>query len=117
MHQNCGRKAICSESEGDDVNDPMKDSIVRGRLLQLLCNRRAEGPLLFGAGEDAIAPPGGIDDRAWLHALAELADHNLVRWEPQATDSGAMLGHAEITASGVDVCEGRATPQIMIRFS
>ena len=95
----------------------MKDSIVRGRLLRLLCDRRAEGPLLFGAAEGAIAPPGGIDDRAWLHALAELADHNLVRWEPQANKTGAMLGHAEITATGVHVCEGRVTPKIMVRFS
>jgi len=94
----------------------MKDSIVRGRLLQLLCDRRAEGPLLFGAGEEAIAPSGGIDDRAWLHALAELAEHDLVRWKPHVSEAGAMLGHAEITDSGLDVCEGRATPQIAIRF-
>jgi hypothetical protein len=112
----CG-KLFVAEVKRDDVNEPMKDSIVRGRLLRLLCDRRAEGPLAFGAGEGAIAPPGGIDDRAWLHALAELADHNLVRWEPQPSDTGAMLGHAEITASGVDVCEGRATPQITLRFS
>ena len=94
----------------------MKDSIVRGRLLQLLCDRRKEGPLLFGAGEKAVIPPGGIDHRAWLHALAELAAHKLVSWEPHTSKSGAMLGHAKITESGVNVCEGRATPEIAIRF-
>jgi hypothetical protein len=94
----------------------MKDSVVRGRVLQLLCDRREEGPLLFGSGDEAIVPPSGVDHRAWLHALAELADHKLVRWEPQASETGAMLGHAEITENGLDVCEGRAKPQIEIRF-
>jgi len=94
----------------------MKDSVVRGRLLQLLCDRRAEGPLLFGAAEAAIAPPGGIDERAWLQALAELAEHGLVNWQPQTSGSGAMLGSAEITENGVDVCEGHTTPPIGIRF-
>ena len=95
----------------------MKDSVVRGRLLQLLCERREEGPLLFGASDDAIAPPGGIDNRAWLHALAELVTHELVRWEPRASETGAMLGSAEITEMGMDVCAGRVKPEITIRLS
>ena len=94
----------------------VKDSIVRGHVLQLLCDRREEGPLLFGAAEEAIAPPGGVDDRAWLHAVAELAQHHLVSWKPQTTGAGEMLGLAEITESGLDVCEGRTTPEIEIRF-
>lgn len=94
----------------------MKDSIVRGRLLRLLYDRREEGPLPFGACEGAIPPPGGIDDRAWLHALAEIADHRLINWKPQAADTGAMSGLAEITKNGVDVCEGRTSSQIAIRF-
>jgi hypothetical protein len=108
--------AVVAEQNRGDAMAPMKDSIVRGRLLRLLRDRRAEGPLLFGAGEGAINPPGGIDDRDWLHALAELADHDLVRWKPHPSATGAMLGHAEITDSGLDVCEGRATPHIAIRF-
>lgn len=95
---------------------PMKDSVVRGRLLQMLCDRREEGPLLFGAAEGAIAPPGGIDERTWLQALAELAEHNLVNWQAQTSDSGAMVGRAEITEGGLDVCEGRTRPEIAIRF-
>ena len=95
----------------------MKDSIVRGRLLQLLYDRREEGALLFGAGAGAILPPGGIDDRAWLHALAQLADYGFVRWQPGANQADAMVGHAEITEKGVDACEGRAQTEISIRFS
>ncbi len=93
----------------------MKDSVVRGRLLQLLFERRDEGPLLFGAGEGAIPPASGIDERAWLHALAELADHELVKWTPGGGETGAMTGLAEITERGVDVCEGRQTADIHIR--
>jgi len=94
----------------------MKDSIVRGRLLQLLCDHREEGPLLFGASEDAIAPPGGIDNRAWLQALAELAHHDLVSWEPRTTETGAMAGRAKITERGMEVIEGRFDPEIAIRL-
>ena len=95
----------------------MKDSIVRGRVLQLLYDRREEGPLLFGAAQEAIAPPGGIDGRDWLHAIAELANHGLVRWDPQTSTTDAMLGVAEITETGLDVCEGRTKPEIGIRLS
>jgi len=95
----------------------MKDSIVRGRILQLLCDRREEGPLPFGAYDDAVQPPGGIDNRAWLHALAELADHGFVRWQGRANQTGAMMGYAEITEKVVDVCEGRASSEIQIRLS
>ena len=105
------------EAKGDDVAARMKDSIVRGRLLQLLYDRREEGPLLFGATTGAILPPGGIDHRAWLHALAQLADYGLVRWRPRATPTDdAMTGDAEITEKGVDVCEGRGGTEIGIRF-
>jgi len=96
----------------------MKDSIVRGRLLQLLFERRNEGALPFGAAEGAIPPPGGIDNRAWLHALAQLVEYDLVSWKALADESGRgkMTGLAEITERGVDVHDGRATPDIDIRF-
>ena len=105
------------EAKNGDVAARMKDSIVRGRLLQLLYDRREEGPLLFGATTGAILPPGGIDERAWLHALAQLADYGFVRWRPRATQiDDAMMGDAEITEKGVDVCEGRGATEIGIRF-
>jgi hypothetical protein len=96
----------------------MKDSVARGRLLQLLCERRNEGPLPFGDLDNAIQPVPGIDMRAWLHALAQLAEYNLITWKPLKARSGkaGMSGLAEITESGVDVCEGRATPELDIRF-
>src|SRR2546423_13561781 len=96
----------------------MKDSVVRGRVLQLLFDHRDEGPLPFGAAEGAIAPPAGIDERAWLHALAQLVEYELVSWTPtpDVTGRGAMSGLAEITEKGVDVRDGRDNPNISIRL-
>lgn len=95
----------------------MKDSVVRGKLLGLLFDRRDGGPLPFGAAEGAIPPPPGIDGRAWLHALAQLADYELVNWKPTSPSSGEgkMSGLAEITEKGVDVYEGRLSADIDIR--
>jgi hypothetical protein len=94
----------------------MKDSVVRGRLLQLLFERRADAPLPFGAAVGAIPPPAGIDERAWLHALAELSSHQLVNWTPETNAAGAMSGFAEITDAGADAYEGRVKPPIDLRF-
>jgi hypothetical protein len=97
----------------------VKDSIVRGRLLQLLFERRNEGPLPFGAAEGAIEPPGGIDNRDWLLALARLVENELVSWQAVSPEpgKGRMAGLAEITERGVDVVDGRETPDIDIRFA
>ena len=94
----------------------MKDSVVRGRLLRLLYDRREDGPLPFGAAEGAVPPPPGIEERDWLHGLAELAEHQLVMWIPETPSLEAMSGLAEITEAGVDACEGRSIPKIAIRF-
>lgn len=96
----------------------MKDSVVRGRLLQLLFDRRKEGPLPFGSAEGAVPPPPGVADRAWLHALAQLVEYDLVSWQPQEEKraGASMSGLAEITETGMDVREGRNTSDIDIRF-
>lgn len=94
----------------------MKDSVVRGRLLQLLFERREDGPLPFGAAGGAIPPPAGTDEHAWLHALAELNSHQLVNWTPETNATGAMSGFAEITEAGADACEGRLKPPLDLRF-
>src|SRR5207245_2293308 len=54
---------------------PMKDSVVRGRVLQLLHERRGEGFLPFGAAERGVPAPEGINNRDWLRALAQLAEY------------------------------------------
>src|SRR5439155_14371377 len=69
----------------------MKDSVVRGCLLQLLYERRSEGPIPFGQGEQAVLPPGGINHRDWLRALAQLSEYHLIDWTPVEDQSGMGL--------------------------
>ncbi|MFL6501181.1 MAG: hypothetical protein ACJ8LL_10785 [Candidatus Udaeobacter sp.] len=91
----------------------MKDSVVRGRLLQLLYERRNEDSIPFGQAEQAVAAPGGINRRDWLRAVAQLAEYHLIDWTPleDQTGMGLVSGFARINEFGVRVLErGVASP-------
>jgi hypothetical protein len=91
----------------------MKDSVVRGRLLQLLYERRREGSIPFGHGEQAVPPPEGINRRDWLRAVAQLSEYRLIDWTPLEDQSGMGLlsGFAKINDFGVKVLDsGVASP-------
>src|SRR6266480_3508562 len=91
----------------------MKDSVVRGYLLQLLYERRSEGSIPFGQGEQAVLPPGGINRRDWLRAVAQLSEYHLIAWTPLEDQSGMGLlsGFAKINDFGTKVLEaGVASP-------
>jgi hypothetical protein len=94
----------------------MKDSVVRGRLLQLLYERRSEGSTPFGHIEQAIPPPGGISRRDWLRAVAQLSEYGLLDWTPLEDKSGMGLvsGFAKINEFGVKVIEAGVAPPIQI---
>ena len=94
----------------------MKDSVVRGRLLQLLYERRSEGSIPFGRLEQAVPPPGGISPRDWLHAVAQLSEYGLIDWTPLEDKSGMGLlsGFAKINDFGVKVLEAGVEPPIQI---
>ena len=95
----------------------MKDSVVRGCLLQLLYERRSEGSIPFGQGDQAaVPPPGGINRRDWLRALAQLSEYHLIDWTPLEDQSGMGLlsGFAKINDFGVKVLEGGVAPPIQI---
>jgi hypothetical protein len=96
----------------------MKDSVVRGCLLQLLYERRSEGSIAFGHAEQAVPPPGGINRRDWLRALAQLSDYRLIDWAPLEDQSGMGLlsGFAKINDFGVKVLEASVAPPIRISF-
>jgi hypothetical protein len=94
----------------------MKDSVVRGCLLQLLYERRSEGSIPFGQGEQAVLPPGGINRRDWLRAVAQLSEYHLIDWTPLEDQSGMGLlsGFAKINDFGVKVLEGGVAAPISI---
>jgi hypothetical protein len=94
----------------------MKDSVVRGCLLQLLYERRSEGSISFGHGEQAVPPPGGISRRDWLRAVAQLSEYRLIDWTSLEDQSGMGLlsGFAKINDFGIKVLEGGAAPPIRI---
>ena len=91
----------------------MKDSFVRGRVLQLLYERRSEGSIPFGRAEQAVPPPEGINRRDWLRAVAQLSEYHLIDWTPLEDQSGMGLlsGFAKINDFGIKVLEtGVASP-------
>src|SRR2546425_12229169 len=91
----------------------MKDSVVRGCLLQLLYERRSEGSIPFGQAEQAVRPPAGISSRDWLRAVAQLSEYRLIDWSPLEDQSGRGLlsGSAKINDFGVKGLEaGVASP-------
>src|ERR1044072_8678543 len=94
----------------------MKDSVVRGCLLQLLYERRSEGSIPFGQLEQAVQPPGGISRRDWLRAVAQLSEYNLIDWTPVEDKSGMGLlsGFARINDVGVKVLEAGVELPIQI---
>jgi hypothetical protein len=94
----------------------MKDSVVRGCLLQLLYERRSEGSIPFGRDEQAVPPPGGINRRDWLRAVAQLSEYRLIDWTPLEDKSGMGLlsGFAKINDFGVKVFEGGVASPIRI---
>jgi hypothetical protein len=94
----------------------MKDSVVRGRLLQLLYERRSEGSIPFGRVEQAVPPPGGISRRDWLRAVAQLSEYGLIDWTPleDKTGMGLLSGFAKINDFGVQVIEAGVEPPIQI---
>jgi hypothetical protein len=96
----------------------MKDSVVRGCLLQLLYERRSEGSIPFGRIEQAVPPPAGISRRDWLRAVAQLSEYHLIDWTPLEDKSGMgqLSGFAKINDFGVKVLEAGVEPPIRISF-
>ena len=94
----------------------MKDSVVRGCLLQLLYERRSEGSIPFGHVEQTVPPPGGISRRDWLRAVAQLSEYGLIDWTPLEDKSGMgqLSGFAKINDFGVKVLEAGVEPPIRI---
>ena len=85
-------------------------------MLQLLYERRREGSIPFGHGEQAVPPLEGINRRDWLRAVAQLSEYHLIDWTPLEDRSGMGLlsGFAKINGFGVKVLEGGVASPISI---
>jgi len=96
----------------------MKDSVVRGHLLQFLYRHRDEGAIAFGRSKEAILPPQGISRSDWHGAVTQLAEHGLIDWKPTEDRSGRGLlgGFASISEFGIKVIETGCEPPIRIAF-
>jgi hypothetical protein len=96
----------------------MKDSVVRGYLLQFLYRHRDEGAIAFGRSKEAILPPQGISRRDWHGAVAQLAEYGLIDWKPTEDRSGHGLleGFASISEFGIKVIETDSQSPIPIAF-
>jgi len=96
----------------------MKDSVVRGYLLQLLYERRSDESTRFGHSEQAVQPPGGISRRDWLRAVAQLSEYGLIDWTPleDKTGMGLLSGFAKINDFGIQVIEAGVASPIQISF-
>jgi hypothetical protein len=106
----------CWARDAKDIATLMKDSVVRGCLLQLLYERQGEGLIPFGQGEKAVPPPAGINRRDWLRAVAQLSEYHLIDWTPLEDKSGMGLlsGFAKINDFGVKVLEGDVSAPLRI---
>src|SRR5437867_7818976 len=110
------RRELLARGMRSILTKSMKDSVVRGCLLQLLYERRSEGSIPFGHSEQAIPPPAGINRRDWLRAVAQLSEYRLIDWTPLEDKSGMGLlsGFAKINDFGVKVLEAGVEPPIPI---
>ena len=94
----------------------MKDTDLRGIMLQQFYERRREGYIGFGAtGVALLRIPTGVDPLDALRVCAQLGEHGLLEWSGSA-DEDFAYGAGKISATGVDVAEGEASSPISIHL-
>lgn len=94
----------------------MKDSELRGLVLKFLYDNRRQDFIAFGRIQEAVPIPDEIDIKDWLRACSQLADYNLIDWNPfeDHTGQGLLGGVAKINGFGTDVVEGEARSPISL---
>jgi len=93
----------------------MKDNELRAVVLQKYYELRRLGPFQWNEVpiEDNF-PIKALDELS--RVCDQLAEHRLIEWKPTRLRGGVIGGFGKITAFGVDVVEGTATPPITITF-
>ncbi|MGS5087557.1 hypothetical protein ACVC7V_13810 [Hydrogenophaga sp. A37] len=90
----------------------MKDSEIRGFILEYYYARRREGWSL-PKPEDL---GGGLSEQDILHVADQLAEHNLLEWRRQGSHGNIHAGIGKINAFGIDVVEGGAKSELKVEF-
>lgn len=90
----------------------MKDTELRGLLLEVFYRRRREG-WLFPTPEELGVQ---MTEEDVLHVCSQLGEHGLIDWTSTGTFCSPDAGMGRISAFGVDVVEGEAKPDIKVEF-
>jgi len=95
----------------------MKDSELRGIVLDVFYRRRREGGFISLQKEDFDDVPQHLEWPDIYRVCDQLEQHGLIQWKPIRAAGGIVVtGMGQITANGVDVKEGETTPPISINF-
>lgn len=90
----------------------MKDTELRGIVLQSYYEKRREA--MFTPKEEDFQQQITIED---ICAISEqLGEHGLITWKAIKNFGGVSFGMGKISAFGIDVVEGAATPDIKVEF-
>lgn len=90
----------------------MKDTKLRGLLLQVFYNRRRENWFVPSVAEVGVP----VNEQDILQVCSQLGQHRLIEWKSLASYDNVNAGMGKITAFGIDVIEGEATPDLKIEF-
>ena len=99
----------------------MKDTDLRGIMLQQFYDRRKQGYLGWGVKnvqELTYPQKDGVTPEDMLRICDQLGEHNLIEWKPLRQQMGETVGGVgRINAFGVDVVEGGVQSPIAIHFT
>ena len=90
----------------------MKDTQLRGILLDVFYKRRRENWFVPEVAEVGAQ----VNEQDILQVCSQLGQHGLIEWKSLASFDNISAGMGKITAFGIDVVEGEATPDIKIEF-
>lgn len=90
----------------------MKDTQLRGILLQLFYERRRE-PWFLPKADDVGVP---VTEQDILQICDQLAQHGMLEWKALKNHGVVKTGLGKINAFGIDVVEREATPDIKVEF-
>lgn len=90
----------------------MKDTELRGLLLQVFYKRRREHWFLPKAQELGVE----VSEEDILQVCDQLAQHGMLEWKSLKSHGNVNAGMGKISAFGIDVVEQEAKPDIKVTF-